>query len=56
MLDFQAVARPPIPRIEVTDYIEMARLVAHWASYPAARPASLELGRASCRERASHQV
>jgi hypothetical protein len=41
MLDFQAVARPPIPRIEVTDYIEMGRLVAQWASDPAARPASL---------------
>ena len=38
MLDIQAVAHPPIPRIEVEDYIEMGRLVADWAVDPASRP------------------
>ena len=38
MLDIQAVARQPIPRIEVADYIEMGRLVAEWATEPATRP------------------
>ena len=32
MLDIQTVANPPIPRIEVEDYIEMGRLVADWAA------------------------
>jgi hypothetical protein len=41
MLDVQAVARPPIPRIEVADYIEMGRLVAQWATDPATRPADV---------------
>jgi hypothetical protein len=41
MLDIQAVARQPIARIEVADYIEMGRLVAQWATDPATRPASL---------------
>ena len=38
MLDTHTVARPPIPRIEVADYIEMGRLVAQWAADPATRP------------------
>ena len=41
MLDMQAVRTPPIPRIEVEDYIEMGRLVAEWAVDPASRPADL---------------
>ena len=41
MLDFQTVAKPPIPRIEVADYIEMGRLVAQWATEPATRPADV---------------
>ena len=32
MFDLQAVPGPPIPRIEVEDYIEMGRLVAEWAN------------------------
>jgi hypothetical protein len=38
MLDFQTVARPPLPRIEVTDYIEMGRIAAEWATEPQTRP------------------
>ncbi|MFO1208187.1 MAG: hypothetical protein U1E40_03085 [Amaricoccus sp.] len=38
MLDFQNVAKPLIPRIEVADYIEMGRMVAQWATEPASRP------------------
>jgi hypothetical protein len=38
MLDVHAVAKPPIPRIEVADYIEMGRLVAQWATDPATQP------------------
>jgi hypothetical protein len=38
MLDFHAVAKPLIPRIEVTDYIEMGRLAAQWAADPGSRP------------------
>ena len=38
MLDTHTVTRPPIPRIEVADYIEMGRLVAQWAADPATRP------------------
>jgi hypothetical protein len=41
MLDIQTVARQPIPRIEVGDYIEMGRLVAQWATDPATRPKDL---------------
>jgi hypothetical protein len=41
MLDIQAVAKPPISRIEVADYIEMGRLVAQWATEPASRPADV---------------
>ena len=41
MLDIQTVANPPIPRIEVEDYIEMGRLVADWAADPASRPRTL---------------
>jgi hypothetical protein len=41
MLDIQSVAKQPIPRIEVADYIEMGRLVAQWATEPATRPANL---------------
>ena len=42
MLDIQSVARQPIPRIEVADYIEMGRLVALWATEPATRPKDAE--------------
>ncbi len=42
MLDIQTDPNPPIPRIEVEDYIEMGRLVAEWATEPASRPADLE--------------
>ena len=38
MLDIHTVAKPPISRIEVADYIEMGRLVAQWATDPATRP------------------
>ena len=38
MLDTHTVARQPISRIEVADYIEMGRLVAQWATDPATRP------------------
>ena len=41
MLDIQAVAKQPIPRIDVADYIEMGRLVAQWATDPATRPADV---------------
>ena len=36
------VAKPPIPRIEVADYIEMGRLVAQWATEPATRPRDVD--------------
>jgi Animal haem peroxidase len=42
MFDIQAVARTPLPRVEVADYIELGRLVAQWATEPASRPASLD--------------
>jgi hypothetical protein len=42
MLDTQSVATPPIPRIEVADYIEMGRLVAQWATDPATRPETVD--------------
>jgi hypothetical protein len=42
MLDTHTVARPPIPRIEVADYIEMGRLVAQWAADPATRPETVD--------------
>ena len=38
MLDIQAAVKPPIPVIEVNDYIELGRLVAEWAIDPAGRP------------------
>jgi hypothetical protein len=38
MLDIQAVARQPLPRIDVADYIEMGRLVAQWVTEPETRP------------------
>jgi hypothetical protein len=38
MLDIQAVARQPLPRIDVADYIEMGRLVAQWLAEPESRP------------------
>jgi len=41
MFDMQAPRTPPIPRIEVEDYIEMGRLAAEWAIDPASRPADL---------------
>jgi hypothetical protein len=41
MFDMQPVRTPPIPRIEVEDYIEMGRLAAEWAIDPASRPAGL---------------
>jgi hypothetical protein len=41
MLDIQTVAKQPIPRIEVADFIEMGRLVAQWATDPATRPNDL---------------
>lgn len=36
-----ATARQPIPRIEVTDFIEMGRLVAEWSLNPKSRPADV---------------
>ena len=41
MLDIQAVARQPIPRIDVADYIEMGRLVTQWVTDPRSRPADI---------------
>ena len=41
MLDIHTAAKPPIPRIEVADYIEMGRLVAQWAAEPATRPGNV---------------
>jgi hypothetical protein len=41
MLDIHTAAKPPIPRIEVADYIELGRLVAQWATEPASRPADV---------------
>jgi len=38
MLDIQAVARQPLPRIDVADYIEMGRLVTQWVTEPETRP------------------
>lgn len=38
MLDAQTGPKPPIPRIEVADFIEMGRLVAQWATDPATQP------------------
>ena len=38
MFDIQAVARQPLPRIEVADYVEMGRLVAQWVTEPETRP------------------
>ena len=38
MLDIQAAVKPPIPVIEVNDYIELGRLVAEWVIDPAGRP------------------
>ncbi len=38
MLDIEAVAKPAIPPVEVTDFIEMGRLVAEWALDPVSRP------------------
>jgi hypothetical protein len=42
MLDVHAPTKPPISRIEVTDYIEMGRIVAEWASDPQTQPATVE--------------
>jgi len=41
MLDIKAVARQPLPRIDVVDYIEMGRLVAQWLTEPETRPADV---------------
>jgi hypothetical protein len=42
MLDSHTVAKPPISRIEVADYIEMGRQVAQWATDPASQPRDVE--------------
>jgi hypothetical protein len=42
MLDIQAVARQPLPRIDVADYIEMGRLVAQWVTEPETRPTDVD--------------
>ncbi len=42
MLDSQTVTTPPIPRIEVADYIEMGRLVAQWATEPDTWPKDVD--------------
>ena len=41
MLDIHTTAKPPIPRIEVADFIEMGRLVAQWSAEPATRPGNV---------------
>lgn len=41
MLDSESTIRSAIPRIEVTDYIEMGRLVAQWSIDPDTRPANV---------------
>jgi hypothetical protein len=41
MFDIQAVARQPLPRFEVVDYVEMGRLVAQWVTEPESRPADV---------------
>ena len=41
MLDIQSVARQPLPRVDVADYIEMGRMVAQWVTEPATRPTSV---------------
>lgn len=41
MRDIEAVARQPLPRIDVVDYIEMGRLVAQWVTEPETRPADV---------------
>lgn len=41
MRDIEAVARQPLPRIDVADYIEMGRLVAQWLTEPETRPADV---------------
>ncbi len=42
MLDTHTVAKPPISRIDVADYIEMGRLVAQWATDPATQPKDVD--------------
>ena len=41
MLDIHSVPKPPIPRIEIADYIEMGRLVAQWATDRSTCPATV---------------
>ena len=41
MLDIQSVARQPLPKIDVSDYIEMGRLVAQWVTEPETQPTSV---------------
>ncbi len=42
MLDTHTIAKPPIPRIEVADYIEMGRLVSEWATGSTPCPETVE--------------
>lgn len=42
MLDTHATIKDPIPQIEVSDYIELGRLVLQWVEDPTARPANVE--------------
>lgn len=42
MLDGQTVQKPPIPRIDVADHIEMGRVVAQWATEPSTRPGTVK--------------
>ncbi len=42
MLDSSSSTKQPISRIEVTDYIEMGRLVARWSTEPKSQPKDIE--------------
>ena len=42
MLDTHTIAKPPILRIEVADYIEMGRLVSEWATGSTPCPETVE--------------
>ena len=42
VLDIHSVPKPPIPRIEVADFIEMGRLVAQWATDHSTWPNGIE--------------